>query len=198
MSETALADVGQTLIDLLREQLNDLVNDAQEIALISPEEAKNTDIRLALFLYSIVEVPELKNQGELYLSSSQTQYPPLAVNLYYLLTAFSPGGGQTLTNRTLEAHRLLGAAMRVFYDNGILTGTKLKGNLKKEDELRVTLQPITVEDLTRIWGVFPDSPYRTSVSYLVTPVAIDSERRTSTRRVTVYQSDYDQLIPNRT
>lgn len=194
----AIADVGQTLIDLLREQLAGLVNDSQEIALISPEEARNAGVRLTVFLYSIVETPELKNQAEVFLNSTQMRNPPLVVNLYYLLSAFPPGGGQPITDRTLAAHDLLGEAMRVLYDNGNLTGTKLKGNLKKDDELRVTLQPITVEDLTRIWGVFPDSPYRTSVSYLVTPVAIDSEQRTSTRRVTSYQSDYDQLIPKRT
>jgi Zn-dependent protease len=41
---------------------------------------------------------------------------------------------------------------------------------------RVTLNPITMEDMTRIWSVFPDTPYEISVSYLVTPVAIDSAR----------------------
>ena len=30
--------------------------------------------------------------------------------------------------------------------------------------------------MTRIWSVFPDTPYEISVTYLVTPVAIDSTR----------------------
>jgi len=71
--------------------------------------------------------------------------------------------------------------MRVFYDNGILQGSLLRADdpstgLTEESILRVTLNPITMEDMTRIWSVFPDTPYEISVSYLVTPIAIDSSR----------------------
>ena len=30
-----------------------------------------------------------------------------------------------------------------------------------------------MEDMTRIWSVFPDTPYEISVTYLVTPVEIE-------------------------
>jgi hypothetical protein len=33
-----------------------------------------------------------------------------------------------------------------------------------------------MEDMTRIWSVFPDTPYELSVTYLVTPVPIESAR----------------------
>jgi hypothetical protein len=49
--------------------------------------------------------------------------------------------------------------------------------------LRITLNPITMEDMTRIWSVFPDTPYEISVTYLVTPVAIESENTLSTAPV---------------
>ena len=55
--------------------------------------------------------------------------------------------------------------MRVFYDNGILAGTVLKGSLAGTGaELRLTLNPMSVEDMSRIWSVFPNSNYRPSVT----------------------------------
>ena len=88
--------------------------------------------------------------------------------------------------------------MRVFYDNGLLSGTILQGDLAgTQEELRISLNPITVEDWTRMWGVFPDTSYRTSVSYLVTPVRIRSERTAQAQRVVSKETDYDQSVPNK-
>jgi hypothetical protein len=98
---------------------------------------------------------------------------PLALDLYYLLTAHS--GSSNL----LDAHTALSRAMRVFYDNGILTGSLLRSDnpstgLTRDSVLRLTLNPISMEDMTRIWSVFPDTPFELSVAYLVTPVVIES------------------------
>jgi hypothetical protein len=111
------------------------------------------------------------------------QLPPLTLDLYYLLTAH-PGQPPDL----LEAHRALSRAMRVFYDHGILQGSLLRSGppnlgLTADSVLRVTLNPITMEDMTRIWSVFPDTPYELSVTYLVTPVPIESARTLSTAPV---------------
>jgi hypothetical protein len=48
--------------------------------------------------------------------------------------------------------------------------------LTSDAVLRVTLNPISMEDMTRIWSVFPDTQYELSVTYLVTPVPIESAR----------------------
>ena len=88
--------------------------------------------------------------------------------------------------------------MRIFYDNGILAGSRLQGELAASDQpLRVTLNPISLEDLTRIWSIFPDSGYRSSVCYLVTPARIDSEDVKDTQRVIDKELDHDQIIHSR-
>jgi hypothetical protein len=42
-----------------------------------------------------------------------------------------------------------------------------------QETVRVTLEPLTTEEASRIWALFPTANYRTSIAYLATPVWID-------------------------
>ena len=170
-----LRDVSRTLVDLLKTNLTDV---AGRIALASPKSA-GTNL-LTLFLYKVTENPDLKNAEHVMVpqpdGSLIERRAPLSLDAYYLLTAHAGEPPDPL-----ETHRALSRAMRVFYDNGILQGSLLRADdpstgLTADSVLRITLNPITMEDMTRIWSVFPDTPYEISVTYLVTPVAIDSAR----------------------
>ena len=170
-----LRDVSRTLVDLLKNNLTDV---AGRIALASPKSA-GTNL-LTLFLYKVTESPELKNQERHVVQQPDgrvlQRQAPLTLDTYYLLTAHAGEPPDPL-----EAHRALSRAMRVFHDNGILRGSLLRADdpstgLTASSVLRVTLNPITMEDMTRIWSVFPDTPYEISVTYLVTPVEIDSRQ----------------------
>jgi hypothetical protein len=44
--------------------------------------------------------------------------------------------------------------------------------------VRVTLEPLTTEEASRIWTLFPTANYRTSIAYLATPVWIDPPQAT--------------------
>ena len=189
---TAIRDVGETLIDLLRNDPIVTIPDAQ-IALLSPAEANAGGVRLTLFLYSIAPTGEIRNEIEIPGNGPDDEPVSLPLNLFYLLTAFSPP--QDPTNRSLDSQLLLGQAMRVFFDNGILTGSLLRGDLPRDEELRLTLQPITIEDLTRIWSVFPETALQPSVSYLVTPVRLRSNRTRGGARVVSRQVDEDHVVP---
>lgn len=196
LSDTSIADVGQTLVSLLRDEMEGI--DPQHVALLSPVDVGEQDIRVTVFLYSIVETPSLRNNPLINSNSSQSQIPPLSLDLYYMLTCYGSERIGDMTERTLQARGYLGQIMRIFYDSGIIGGSLLKGNLAgSEQELRITLNTITVEDITRIWSVFPDTPYRTSVSYLVTPVRLASKRSTSDQRVVSKQVEQGRMIPNR-
>jgi hypothetical protein len=196
MSQQIIRDVGESLVELLRSELVGLVNSPQQIALTSPVNAEQQQIRLTVFLYSVTPTAELRNAPAIRVAPGQERRPPLPLDLYYLMTAFAPDTIHDPTDRTLEADRLLGAAMQVFYDNGMLSGGLLRGVIPRDTELRLTLQPITVEDLTRIWSVFPDQVYRASVSYLVTPARIDSRVVVSGQRVVMKQVDLDRIVPH--
>ena len=59
----AIADVGYTLIKLLRDEMENYGVDRESIVLFSPGEIdSNDDIRLSLFLYQVLENVHLKNQ----------------------------------------------------------------------------------------------------------------------------------------
>jgi hypothetical protein len=172
-----LRDVSRTLFDLLSNNLPDL-KQANRIALASPKNAGSN--LLTLFLYKVTESPDLKNAAQQVIRQANGQVvqrpAPLSLDTYYLLTAHAGDPPDQLA-----AHRALSRAMRVFYDNGILQGSQLRADdpstgLTENSVLRITLNPISMEDMTRIWSVFPDVPYEISVSYLVTPVEIDSTR----------------------
>jgi hypothetical protein len=58
--------------------------------------------------------------------------------------------------------------MQVLQASPNLTGVPVQG-----ETVRVTLDPVSSEEMSRIWTLFPAANYRTSVVYLATPVWID-------------------------
>ena len=42
-----------------------------------------------------------------------------------------------------------------------------------QQTVRGTLEPCSIEELNRIWSMFPDDDYRTSVVYLASPVFLE-------------------------
>jgi hypothetical protein len=182
---TAIADVGDTLVELLRANMQDLIP-ADSIALVSPGEIEGKDnIRLSLFLYQVSENVYLKNQGMENMGVSKEKTPPLALDLYYMLTSYPSLGIQDRTERTQEEHSILGRAMQVLYDNPILTGSVLRGSIAAYDnELHVTITSMSLDDMSKIWSTFKEKSFRPSVCYLVTAVKIESSLEKSIVRVT--------------
>jgi hypothetical protein len=188
MSDTAIADVGATLQKLLQDNMEDLITPTS-IVLLSPGDVQDQNIRLSIFLYSIVENPHLKNDEPIF-GINSLKFPPLQVDLYYLLTVYT---SQALpqTEQTLLQHRILGRAMRILYDNSILRGSILQGSMAgTAQELRIVANPISLDDLNQIWSTFRDLGYRLSISYLITPVRIDSGREVGMQRVVSKEMNY--------
>jgi hypothetical protein len=149
------------------------------IGLASP--ADKGDLYLSLFLYNIKESGDNRQTQMIARGTSAIQFPPMTVDLYYLLTAHSTA---ELQSRVVDEHRILGRAMQVLYDNSVLRGPALVGTLADQgEEVRVVMDTLTGEALTRMWN-FADAPYRLSIGYVVGPVYIDSTRIKTTKRVT--------------
>jgi hypothetical protein len=49
--------------------------------------------------------------------------------------------------------------------------------------VRVTPEPYPMEELSRVWGLFPTTPYQTSIVYLATPVIVTYATPTPARPV---------------
>lgn len=194
---TVIADVGETLIELLRDNMEDLIPERERIVLASPGEIEDDSTRLSLFLFQVAENDYLRNQEMQPVNSTALQYPPLTLDLFYMLTAYS--SIENLTERTLEEHTILGRAMRIFYDNAILRGSLLRGSLAGTDEeLRIVLTTMNMENITQMWNSFEGKPYRASVFYQITPVPIDSIRQRDVGRVIEKDMRYYQMIAKKT
>jgi hypothetical protein len=133
--------------------------------------------RITIFLFEAVEDPSARNRPPVLSSAPPDQIlkkkPPMALLLRYMLT---PWSGDRLTD-----HRLLGRAMQVLYNNPVLSGTQLLGQLAGTDQaLKISLSPLTIEERARVWYAI-QQPYHLSVTYEVRVVnldAIDSDSRT--------------------
>ncbi|ODA40658.1 DUF4255 domain-containing protein [Desulfosporosinus sp. BG] len=195
MSEfTVFADIGQTLIKLLRDNMKDLNMNENSIVLCSPADVTD-DISLSIFLYQVVENSDMRNQDMFELGPDRLQYPPLYLDLYYLLTTYSKAD---LASRSLEEHRILGKAMSILHDHVVLSGPALQGGLAgKHDEFRISMNTLSLDDANKLWSTFTNKQFRPSVSYLVTPVAVDSTRIMGTSRVLSRELEYNVMGEDR-
>lgn len=175
---TVIADLGASLLRLLRDHLTpDPVPRPDLIGITSPREAG--DLALSLFLFNVKENGEARRTGMVD-RGGVLQYPPQALDFYFLMTAHSSADRLT---RSLDEHRILGRAMQVLYDNAVLSGPYLEGVLAEgSGPIRLTLTSMEGEELMKLWQ-FGDTPYKLSVVYRVGPVMLDSNRVKPVSRV---------------
>ncbi len=173
---TAIAGVSRTLKKLLIERME--VDDPFSVTLAPPDVQVEgvSGRRVNLYLYQVLENGYLKNQdipGRGHPGSYG--HPPLSLDLYYLLTAY--GSSETAEDGDEQAQLVLGAAMRVLHDNAVITeGTILDPRLQGEfEKIKITLQPLGLEDFSKVWTALPNASFRRSVAYQVSVVQIESQ-----------------------
>jgi Pvc16 N-terminal domain len=153
---------------------------------LSPDEVGTGTTSVSLWLYRVGRDPNVLNDPAPRLGPDELLQRPIPVELYYLVTP--------RTTDTLTAHTLLGRVLQVFNDHAILRGVDLQSPLGGDDELRVTLDPLTLEDATRIWTTLSE-PYQPSLSYCVQLVRIESHHEPRrARRVLRREIDYEQIV----
>lgn len=173
-----IADVSETLVELLRERIHDRTDaidvDRHKIALANPGEIdEDSDIRISLTLYEITKNSVLNTQGKEYTEDNIEKKPPLALDLQYMLTAYPATGDDNLTSNALDQQRLLGLAVQTFNDNGIIDGTEFGGD-PFQRHVSITLQPEATEGIYDMWRAFQDTSMRPSAVYTVSPILLDS------------------------
>lgn len=166
----AIASVSRTLRALLE---GHITNDpsfpiaAVPIELRSPKELRqdSVDLCVSVWLYRVNRNPDLANEPPRPGASTVDRYP-IPLDLHFLITpiADDPESDQ----------KLLGRLVQVMHDHARIRGPALQGSLRGgSDELRVTLELLSLEDLSRVWSAL-DEPYELSVPYLVQLIKIDS------------------------
>jgi hypothetical protein len=185
MSNTlAIAAVTQSLYNLIHREFatdptGDLPSGGVEVTLQAPD-AANGETRpnqVNLFLYHVMPNAAWRNMPlPNQILPGETGQPPLALNLYYMVTVYAREKGGI---SDIDGHNLLGRVMRVLYDHPVLGPADIAlpdSDVQNQIErIRITMQPLTIEEIYRLWTGF-QTQYRLSVSYEVAVVLIESTR----------------------
>lgn len=155
----------------LRDRMNQALTDAgmPGTVFVGPlDDPDAASAALVLFLYRVIPSATLRNREHRVPSS--TPPPPVLVfrnalplDLYFLVTVGTTPGSSEET----PLH-WLGVAIQALQAEPDVTGPDVN-----HEAVHITLEPLTTEEASRIWALFPNANYRTSVAYLATPVWID-------------------------
>lgn len=197
----AIAAVTATLRNLLIQGFRtDGFDDNVSVTTQSLDKARGTNTNLGnqvnLFLYQTQISAAWRNMdmpGQV--KPGESGFAPLALNLYYLLTAYGPDNDDV----SLLGHQLFGRAMSILHDHPILGTAQIEAALPLNDlhrqieHVRIVPQSLSVEDISKLWMTF-QTQYRTSTVYEVSVVLIESKRPTRTPLPVLQRGSTDQGV----
>jgi hypothetical protein len=145
-------------------------------ALDSARSESDKGRQLNLFLYRVSSNGSLQSRDLPYRNGAGEliNQPVLALDLHYLLTAYGNNDDE------LDAQHLLAQAMSVVHEQGILDRDWIRtavaadphvagSDLADQVELiKIAPEPMNLEELSKLWAMFPTTNYRLSTAYQVT------------------------------
>ena len=183
----AIATVTATLQRLLQRAIAEDFPKAK-ITIVRPEASGNNTPKLGINLYLYHVSPNLawqnsdlrtrRPKGEL------TKLAQAGLDLYYLMSFYGK-------EEEWEAQRLLGVAVRTILDNPILNPAIVTDTINHPENSiladstlgqqvdRVTISPsnMSVEDFSKIWSVFLQTPHALSFAFQVSAVLIEGSKQ---------------------
>jgi hypothetical protein len=187
-NSSAIAAVTATLHAILSNAFSIDPNPAlagTQITFLPLDQARKSGFKtnqVNLYLYQVLPNAAWRNMNiPTTAKSGETGMTPLALDLHYLVTAFGPEDESTQP----YDHQVLGKTMSVLFDHALLGPTEIAAALagtgleNQADRVRITLQPLSLDDISKLWMGFA-TQYRVSVGYDVSVVLIDSTQTTTT------------------
>ena len=165
-----ISDVSEAIIRILRDgMVPDIIPGSEGIGMCHPSD--KGDIQLGICLYDVKRNPDIIATDRIPVGASKLRNPPLYVDLYYMITAYSMSD---IKFRTLEEAKILGRTMQLLQSHAVLKGDILGKSAAELTQVpRIELLDLETEEKTRIWSI-PDVPYKLSLFYKVYPIEIDS------------------------
>jgi hypothetical protein len=150
-----------------------------------------------LYLYHVspntamrnADLPMRRTDGSL------VQKPVAALDLHYLLTFYGD-------DAQLQPQRLLGSVVRTLHTRPVLTRDLIQAAItdptfassvgqsdleQQVERVKITQLPLSLEELSKLWSVFFQTPYALSAGYHAAVVLIDSEDRPTPPNLPVRQ-----------
>lgn len=148
---------------------------AEDVYVGPPDPEKAID-RLVLFLMRITPTPELRNAERLRKDPTKPTEPPkpyepaLPLDLHYLVTCGPPQSRDEGIRNDFALTRLARAI------RGIEAASPLTLPLYHQDAIWLSIDPMSTDELSRIWALFPTMNCRTSFMFRASPVWVDPTR----------------------
>ena len=217
----ALAAVTAVLKDLLNNGAiaNDLASVAGNPVRVTsrpPDQLKTgaaEETGLNLFLYHTTHDTALRNQALPAIDprGERVANPPLGLHLHYLLTAYGTD--------EYQAEILMGYAMQLLHDTPVLTRKAIRDSLSaipslqvsgsilpvafqslaasdladQLEPVKITPDPLSVEDLSKLWSAFQANHFRLTAGYMASVVVLQS--RKSTRASLPVMASHLRVLP---
>lgn len=185
----AIATVTATLSEIVEAAARAAVDNAAVNVTTDRPQANGAQPRgINLFMYQVTPNAALNNadlptrRGD----GSVVQRPCVALDLNYLITFHG-------NDADLEAQRMMGGVVSALNSRPVLSRERIQStidaaltsdpqhylggsNLPEQVELvRLTPLPISLEELSKLWSVFIQTPYQLSVTYEASVVLIESD-----------------------
>jgi len=127
---------------------------------------------VSIFLYSVSPNQFLRNTGPSILSrnpnSVEMRAQDVLLDLYFMITAYA----QTKDSEFAILERVI----QMLHDYPLIEGVSLTTGLVENENTHVRIEPInlSMDDLNKLWSIFPQKSYRLSMFYQLTPVRMKS------------------------
>ena len=180
---TIISSAGQAIIDLLMAEVGFADGD---IVMKTPADA-DTTAKVSMYLFQLQTNPHLLNNPQEEVGLDGLRPAPLPLDLYYLITP--------LSTEPVTALGHLESIMRVFKDNSVLTPPLLPQTMVDAGNESILLTPhnLSLEDINRLWAMFPNKQHFLYATYLLTPVQIPSTNLLPVTRVVDKTTKYYRL-----
>lgn len=183
---TVTATLGETILNAVQNKVS-----GADVTTRRPDEPQGTNVkpRVNLYLFQVTPNGFLRNEDLPSRRGDGTvvQRPRAALDLHYLLTFYGE-------ESKLEPQRLLGGTVSALHARPVLTRTLIQNlvqnnqnandkyhfliptDLAEEVELvKFTPIPLNLEELSKLWSVFFQTPYVLSLAYRASVVFIEED-----------------------
>ncbi len=178
MAYEVINGLQESIKAFIEAKIPELTGDFGEILFNSPDTItvpENTSI-LLIYLYRQERNPYLTNLPVKYKEVEGKPgkrikiLPPLAFDLHYMFCVYNKS--KTIENRIIEK-------IMTFFKYALsLTDDSLKGCLAEtgNTNIKFILENLSLEDINKLWGTFPNTPSRMALFYKVSPIYIPKEQ----------------------
>lgn len=181
----AIATVTATFQRLLQAAIQSYVEGAK-VTTVRPHEVGSgaPQSGINLFLYQVVNNAMWRQNAEMRSrrQAAGGKHSYVAIDLHYIISFY----GNELT---LEPQRLMGTALSTLADRPVMTKDLIRGTMRdasysfltdsdlieQVEEINLIPLDLSLEDLSKVWSVFFQTPYSLSIAYKATVVMLEGQ-----------------------